>query len=158
MSAVYTKWEKSGARGRGVEPAEADRKALAAEQRAAFIQRHPYDIGVGADHLDHERSRDALHGIAARLAAPFTRADIGLDVLFGEALEAHASFDQTLAKSFLRRDETDRGVDTMIAAREQPQALRSLIHQIGLRQDATAHRHHGVGGEDEGAAQLIVEL
>src|SRR5438552_1678725 len=65
----------------GIEPAEADRKALAAQQRDRFVERQADDIGVGADHLDHERSGDALHGVAAGFAAPFAGADIGLDVL-----------------------------------------------------------------------------
>jgi len=46
----------------------------------------------------------------------------------------------------------------MIAARQQPQALRGFIHQIGLGQDAAADRDHGIGREDEGAAQFVVEL
>ncbi len=41
---------------------------------------------------------------------------------------------------------------------QQPQALRGLVEQIGLRQDAPADRHHGVGGKDVGAGQLVVEL
>ena len=39
----------------------------------------------------------------------------------------------------------------MVAAGEEPQALRRLVEQLGLRQDAAADRDHGVGGEDEGA-------
>jgi len=46
----------------------------------------------------------------------------------------------------------------VVAPRQQPQALRGLIDQIGFRQDAAADRHHGIGSEDEGAAQLVVEL
>ena len=46
----------------------------------------------------------------------------------------------------------------MIAPGQQPQALRGLVEQIGLGQDAAADRDHGVGGEDEGAAQFVVEL
>src|SRR4051812_32375310 len=65
----------------GIQPAEADRKALAAEQRDGFIKRQADDVGVGADHLDHERSGDALHRIAAGFAAPFAGTDIGLDVI-----------------------------------------------------------------------------
>src|SRR6059036_3499980 len=42
----------------GIEPAEADRKALAAHQRNRFVERQADDVGVGADHLDHERSGD----------------------------------------------------------------------------------------------------
>jgi len=44
---------------------EANRKAFAAEQRNRFIQGQAHDIAVGADHLDHERSGDSLHGVAA---------------------------------------------------------------------------------------------
>ena len=46
----------------------------------------------------------------------------------------------------------------MVAPRQQPQALRGLVDQIGLGQDAAADRDHGVGGENEGAAQFVVEL
>jgi hypothetical protein len=46
----------------------------------------------------------------------------------------------------------------VIAVREQPQALRGLVDQVRLRQDAAADRDHGVGREDEGPAQLVVEL
>ena len=65
----------------GIEPAEADRKALAAHQRDRLVERQADDVGVGADHLDHERAGDALHGVAAGFAAPFAGADIGLDVV-----------------------------------------------------------------------------
>ena len=44
----------------GIEPTEADRKTLAAEQRDRFIERQSDHVGIGADHLDHERSRNAL--------------------------------------------------------------------------------------------------
>ena len=60
--------------------------------------------------------------------------------------------------AFLRRHQADAGVDAVIAARQQPQALRRLVEQLGLGQDAAADRHHGVGGQDVGAAQLVVEL
>ena len=123
-----------------------------------LIERQADDIGVGADHLDHERAGDALHGIAAGLAAPFAGADIGLDVVLAQALEAHAGLDQALAKRLLRRHQADRGVDAVVAARQQPQALRGLVDQIGFGQDAPADRDHGVGGEDEGAAQFVIEL
>src|SRR3990170_4760151 len=87
----------------GIEPAETDRKALAAEQRDRLVERQADDIGVGADHLDHEPPGDALHGVAAGLAAPFAGADIGLDVVLAEPLEADAGFDQALAERLLRR-------------------------------------------------------
>src|SRR6516225_9380667 len=54
-----------------VEPAEADRKAFAAEQRGGLVERQADHVGVGADHLDHERAGDALHRVAAGFAAPF---------------------------------------------------------------------------------------
>lgn len=38
----------------GIEPSEADRKALAAHQRDRLVERQADDIGVGADHLHHE--------------------------------------------------------------------------------------------------------
>ena len=94
--------------------------------------------------------------IAAGLSAPFAGGEIGLDVLVGQTFEAHPRFNQPLAKSFRRRDQADAGIDAMIAAREQPQALRGFVEQFGLRQDAPSDRDHGVGGEDERAAQFLV--
>jgi hypothetical protein len=38
----------------GIQPAEADRKALAAQERDRLIERQADDVGIGADHLDHE--------------------------------------------------------------------------------------------------------
>ena len=46
----------------------------------------------------------------------------------------------------------------MVAARQQSQTLRRLVEQFGLRQNAAADRHHGIGGKDVGAAQFVVEL
>ena len=46
----------------------------------------------------------------------------------------------------------------MIAAGQQPQALRRFVEQLGLRQNSAADRDRGVGGKNEGAAQLVVEL
>ena len=66
--------------------------------------------------------------------------------------------DQALAKRLLRRHQADRGVDAVVAPRQQPQALRGFVDQIGLGQDAAADRDHGVGGENEGAAQFVIEL
>ena len=48
-------------------------------------------------------------------------------------------------------------MDAMIAPGEQPQALRGLVEQLGLGQDAPADRDHGVGGQDVGALELLVD-
>ena len=48
------------------------------------------------------------------------------------------------------------GIDPVVAPREQAQALRRLVEQLGLGQDAAADRHHRVGREDVGAAQILV--
>src|SRR5258708_18396124 len=42
----------------GIQPAEADRKTLAAEQRDRFIDRQSDAVGVGPDYLEHHPSRD----------------------------------------------------------------------------------------------------
>src|SRR5262249_26002493 len=110
-----------------VEPADPDRKALACEQRRGLIERQPDDVGIGADALHHEAAGNALCRIAAGLAAPLTGGEIGLDILLRQPLEAHFGFDQTLPESLLGRDQADRGVDPVIAAREQAQALCRLI-------------------------------
>src|SRR6185437_3328462 len=65
---------------------------------------------------------------------------------------------QPLAERLAGRHQANGGVDAVVAAGEQAQALPGLIQQLGLGQDAAADRHHGVGGEDEGALQLVVEL
>src|SRR6202451_1606550 len=79
-----------------VEPAEMDRKTLAAEQRHGLVERQADDIGIGADDLHQKSSGDALRRIAAGLAAPFAGSQIGFDVLVGETLEAHAGLDVAL--------------------------------------------------------------
>ena len=71
-------------------------------------------------------------------------------------LEAHAGLDQALAIGLVRRHQADRGVDAVVAAGQQAQALRGLVEQLGLGQDAAADRDHGVGGQDVGAAELLV--
>jgi len=35
--------------------------------------------------------------------------------------------------------------------------LRRLVQQLGLGQDAAADRHHGIGGQDVGALELLVD-
>ena len=45
----------------------------------------------------------------------------------------------------------------MVAARQEPQALRRLVEQFRLRQDAAADRHDGIGSENERAFQFLVE-
>src|SRR5215831_18117052 len=45
----------------------------------------------------------------------------------------------------------------MIATRQQPQALCCLVDQLGLRQDAAADRHHGIGGQDESAIDVVID-
>src|SRR5260221_9550594 len=73
-----------------VEPAEVDREALARQQRSGLIQRQADDVGVGAGDLDDEAAGKPLCSIAAGLAAPFARGEIGLDVVVGQPLEANA--------------------------------------------------------------------
>src|SRR6516164_3745996 len=98
----------------GVDPAEMDRIALAAKQRQRLVQRQADNVGIGADELDHKSAGDALRGITARFAAPFAGGEIGFDVLFGQTLKSHARLYVTLPERFLRRDQTDRGVNAVI--------------------------------------------
>ena len=49
------------------------------------------------------------------------------------------------------------GVDAVVASRQKPQALRGLVEQLGLRQDAAADRDHRVGGQDVGAFELVID-
>ena len=74
------------------------------------------------------------------------------------ALEAHAGFHQPLTKALFRRDKADRGVDAMVAAREQTQTLRCFVHQFRLRQNAATHGNHGVGSQNVRPAQFVIEL
>ena len=61
------------------------------------------------------------------------------------------------AEGLRRRDQADGSVDPVIAPRQEPQALRSFVEQFGLWQDAPADGDHGVGGEDIGALELVIE-
>src|SRR5262245_22265271 len=109
-----------------VEPAEMHRITFAGEQGCRLVKRQAHNVGVGADDLHHERSGQALDGIAAGLVAPFARGQVGLEILLRQALEAHPRLDQALAERLLRRDDADAGIDPMVAAGEEPQALRRL--------------------------------
>src|SRR5262249_26933323 len=132
----------------GIEPALADRVALARQQRGDFIERKADDVAVRAYDLDDECPGDALRGVTAGLAAPFARGQIGLDIALRQSLEAHAGLDQSLPIGFFRRHQADRSVDAMITAGQQTQALGGFVDQLGLGQDAPADRNHGIGGED----------
>src|ERR1700729_3541939 len=61
----------------GVEPAEMDGIAFAAEERHRLVERQADHVRVGADDLDDEGRSDALRGVAAGLAAPFAGSEIG---------------------------------------------------------------------------------
>src|SRR3954471_19751863 len=118
-------WPGAGLSGlAGIQPPEPNRKTFAAEQSDRLVQRQTDDVGIGADHLHHERSGNALDGVATGFAAPFAGADIGLDIILAQPFEANAAFDQALPKCLLGRHKADRRVDTMVASRQQPQALR----------------------------------
>ena len=133
--------------------------ALAGQQRRGLVQRQADDVGVGADDLDDERCRRApaprsrrpCRAIRRRRDRPRCRcSDSRLKrTRVSISRWRNASFGVTRQIA---------GVDAMVAAGEQPQALRRLVEQVGLRQDAAADRHHRVGGEDVGAGQLVVEL
>ena len=58
----------------------------------------------------------------------------------------------TLPKRFARRDETDCGVDAVVASRQQPQALRGFVDQLGrslVEYGFVAVENHGVDPDIE---------
>ena len=57
------------------------RKPFAGEQRHGFVERQADHVGVGADQLDNKCAGEALRRIAASLAAPLARTEIGFHVL-----------------------------------------------------------------------------
>src|SRR5215472_7996235 len=122
----------------GVDPAEMDRITLAAKKRQGLIEWQADNIGIRADQLDDKGAGNALRGIASGFAAPFAGGEISLNILFGQTFEAHACLDIALPERFLRRDQTDRGVNAMIAPGQKPQTLRRLVEQFGLGQNAPA--------------------
>src|SRR4051794_41869007 len=65
----------------GIQSPEPNRKTFAAEQSDGLVQRQTDDVGVGADHLDHERSDHALDGLATRFSWPLAGAAIGLHII-----------------------------------------------------------------------------
>ena len=72
--------------------------------------------------LLHEAAGQALDGIAAGLAAPLARGDVGLDLLARQVLEAHARVDDLDAHAVVRRDQAERRQHAMRAPRQQLQA------------------------------------
>ena len=141
-----------------VEPAEMDRIAFAAQERHRLVQRQADDVGIRADDFHDKGSGNPLRGVAAGLAAPFAGGEVGLDVFVRQALEAHPRLHVTLAEGLLRRHQAYGGMDAVVAAGQKPQALRRVVEQFRLGQDAAADGDHGVGGEDEGALELLIEL
>jgi len=82
------------------------------------------------------------------LARAIRRGEIGLDVLLGKPLEAHAGLDQALAISLVRCHQTDAGMDAVVAAVRATQTLRGLVEKLGLGQipapDGTTYRGENI--------------
>src|SRR5262249_43345349 len=74
-----------------------------------------------------------------------------------QTLEADARFDETLPEALLRSDHTYGGVDPVIASRQKPEALASLVQQFRLGQDSPADGDHRVGSDNIGTPQFLVE-
>ena len=81
--------------------AEANRKALAVEERHRLVERQPDHVGIGADELHHEGAGKALDGVAAGLAAPFAGGEVAVELVARQALEAHPRLDEPLAEASL---------------------------------------------------------
>src|ERR1700732_1215763 len=122
------------------DPAEADRVALARQQRRDFVERQTHDVAVGADNLDNEAAGDALRRVSPCFATPLAGGEISFNVILRQALDPYACFHEPLAIGLVRRYQADAGVDAMVASRKQTQALRGLIEQLGLRADSPGHR------------------
>ena len=101
-----------------------------------------------------EGAGDALHGVAAGLAAPLARGEVGIDVLARQPLEAHARLDQAPAELAGGADQDDAGVDPVGAAGEQAQTGGGVLDGLRLAEDAAADADHGIGGDDQRAGKL----
>src|ERR1700691_5960420 len=112
-----------------VKPTEMDRVTLAAQESHGFVERQTDDVGIGTDDLYNKGPGDALRSITARLAAPFAGGEVGLDVLVRQPLETNTGLHVALTKSFLRRYQTNGCMNAMVAAGEQPEALRRFVAQ-----------------------------
>src|SRR5688572_11547267 len=98
------------------QPVEVDRKGLAQQHADHLGQRQADDVGVGTDHLLHEAPREPLNGIAAGLAAPLARGDVGLDLLLAQALEPYARVDDLEAYAIVRGDQAEPRDHAVVAA------------------------------------------
>ena len=100
---------------------------------------------------------DALGRVAAGFAAPFPGREISFDILFRESLKANPRLHMPLPELLLRRDQTNSGMNAMITSGQKAQALRRLVEQFCLRQNAPPDGDHGIGGENESAFELFVD-
>src|SRR5579883_3649749 len=121
-----------------------DRVALPRKKREGLVKWQTDDAGVGADQLDHKTAGEPLDGIASCLATPFARGEIGIELGAREPLEAHPRLDNAVAARTFRRDERQRGMHAMGAAREEAQTLRGLVDDFAFRQDAASDTDHSV--------------
>ena len=130
------------------------RIALAGKQRHGLVKRQPDDGRIRADQIDDKSAGQPLDRIAARLAAPFSGSEIGLDFGLREPLEPDPAFHQTAAHGPLRGRQGNAGKDTVRAARQKAQALQRLVRHFAFRQNAPPDGDHSIGRQNIGIGEF----
>src|SRR5690606_15945008 len=108
----------------------------AAEESIGLEQRQADDVRIGTVERAHERRGSTLDGVAAGLAAPLVRGEIGRHLLFAQALERNERLYQPRPEASIRGDQRDAAEHAVSAAGEQRKAAPRRRRILRLRQDA----------------------
>src|ERR1019366_5665348 len=136
------------------QPSNIGRKAFAGKEGHGLLKWQTNARRIRANEFLGEATGKTLDRIAAGLAVPLARSEIGLDLGSRQPFEAQPRFDKFLARAAFWRDEADRGVPRVRPPRQKPQGLRRLRHNLAFRQNAAADADDRVGPDDIGTRKF----
>ena len=138
-----------------VQPSNIGGKAFPGKQGHGFIKRQTDDRRIRPNEFLNESARKALDRIAASLAAPLTRSEIGFDFGRRQALEPHPCLDEFMTPAALGRDEVNSGVNPVCPPRQKTQRLCCLRHDLAFRQDTASDADDRVGPDDISSRKFL---
>src|SRR5512144_1656874 len=123
-----------------------DRVTQPHEQGAGFEQRQSDDVAIGAADRGDEAGRPALDGVAAGLALPFAAGQIRCSLVGAQSLEYDLRCNDPNSPFSNRCDDAKAADNAVTPTGKQLETELGARTRIGLRKDAAAAGHDGVGG------------